>query len=167
MTLPDFIRLAAEHPTEVVFYFTLVPVAAFLAGWMEPEEDHLPPWNYLYSALLYLVAVPATLSLGLSAYQWSVGGAAAVAPDVVLQVVPVASFFYTAYVIHRRIALVTLPGFGRLAGLVGLVAVTALLLWAVDRSGLLDLGSWKVQYVVAVFLLLLVVVRALWRRTLG
>lgn len=164
MTLPDFIRLAAAHPVELVFYFTLVPVAALLAGWMEREEDHLPPWNYLYTALLYLVAVPATLAAGLSAYHWVTGETAVVAPDLVLQVMPVASFFYTAFVIHRRVALRSLPGFGHLGGLIGQVALTALLLWGLDRIGLFAFAEWKVQYVVALYLLLLVVVRAVWRR---
>ncbi|THH39443.1 hypothetical protein [Neolewinella litorea] len=164
MTLPEFIQLAAEHPREVVFYFSLVPVAALLAGWMEREEDHLPPWNYLYTALLYLVAVPATLSLGLSAYHWVAGDAPAVARNVVLQVVPVASFLYTAFVIHRRVALNALPGFGHLSGLVLLVSAAALLMWGIDRVGLLNFSGWKVQYVVVVFMILLVVLRTLGRR---
>ncbi|WP_116128250.1 hypothetical protein [Lewinella sp. IMCC34183] len=164
MTLPDFLRSAAEHPTEVVFYFALIPFAALLAGWMEREEDHLPPWNYLYSALLYLVAVPATVAVGLLVVRYVEGGPAGDTDDLVLLAVPVASFFYTAYVIHRRVALSTLPGFGHLAGLVAMVALTLLLLWGVNRMGVVPVAALKVQYTVALFLLLLIVVRSLWRR---
>ena len=167
MTLPDLLRHLAAHPTELVFYFGLVPFAALLAGWMEREEDHLPPWNYLYSALLYLVAVPATLAAGLLAYRNVTGGPAPGSPELLLYVLPVASFLLTAFIVHRRVVLRTLPGFGGLAGLVGLIAVALLLCWLADVAGLLRFGSLKVQYAVALFLLVLVVLRAGWQRVLA
>ena len=70
MTLNDLFEYALANPWNVVFYFCLIPFAALLAGWMEREEGHLPPWNYLYSVLIYLVAVPAILSVAYNVYRW-------------------------------------------------------------------------------------------------
>ncbi len=164
MSLPDFLRFVADHPTQLVFYFSLIPFAALLAGWMEPEEDHLPPWNYLYSAMLYLVAVPATLAAGLVIFHYLEAPQPVDDPRLILFAVPVASFAYTAYLINRRVALSALPGFGQLSGLVAMVAVVLLLLWAVTRAGVIPFDTLKVQYTVAIFLLLLVGVRSLWHR---
>ena len=167
MTLPDFLRFVADHPTQLVFYFSLIPFAALLAGWMEREEDHLPPWNYLYSALLYLVAVPATLAAGLTIFHYLEAGGPVDDPRLVLFAVPIASFVYTAYVIHRRVRLGSLPGFGHLAGLVVMVAFVLLLLWGIDRAGVLAFHALKVQYTVAIFLLLLIITRYFWRRAVA
>ena len=164
MTLNDLLNYAAGHPEAVIFYFALVPFAALLAGLMERKEGHLPPWNYLYSAMLYLVAVPATLSAGLLAYQWLFERGSILDVDLLLQGVPIISFFVTAYIIRRQVYLRGLPGFGRLGGLVLMIFATLVLLWIIDRTRIVLFSGFKIQYLLLCFLLLLVLVRYGWRK---
>ncbi|PPK85174.1 hypothetical protein CLV84_2066 [Neolewinella xylanilytica] len=164
MTLNDLLRYAADHPDAVIFYFTLIPFAALLAGFMEREESHLPPWNYLYSALLYLVAVPAILATGLMAYKWLFERGSILDADLVLQGVPIASFFGTAYIIRRQVYMPGLPGFGRLGGLVVMIFATLVILWIIDRTRIVVFSGFKIQYLLVVFLLLLILVRFGWRK---
>ena len=164
MTLNDFYAFAAGHPTQVVFYFALVPFAALLAGFMDREESHLPPWNYLYSAMLYLVAVPAIFSAGLTVYRWSFERSSIMEADLLLQVLPIVSLILTVLFIRRQVALRDLPGFGRLSGLVLLIAATLLLLWGIDRTRIILFSRMPMEFLVAVVLVLLIVLRYGWRK---
>ena len=164
MTLNDLLTYAAEHPDAVLFYFALVPFAALLAGLMEREEGHLPPWSYLYSAMLYLVAIPAVLSGALLIYHLLFGRGTITGDDLLLQWVPIFSFFLTAYIIRRQVYLRGLPGFGRLGGLVVMIFAALVVLWAIDRARIVPFGGLKIQYLLLLFLLLLIVVRAGWRK---
>ena len=164
MTFNDLLDYAAGHPDVILFYFALIPFAALLAGFMEREESHLPPWNYLYSTLLYLVAIPAILSVSLMAYGWLFERGSILETDLLLQVVPIASFFLTVYVIRRQVYLPGLPGFGRLGGLVVMIFATLVILWAVDRTRIVLFSGLKIQYLLLVFLALLFAIRLGWRK---
>ncbi len=164
MTLNDFFRFASDHHTEVIFYFALIPFAALLAGFMEREEGHLPPWNFLYSTMLYLVAIPATLSVALTVYRWLFERGSILEADLLLQFLPVASFLLTLFIIRDQVSVRALPGFGRLGGLIGMIAAALAIMWVVDRIHFVVFSRMKMQYLVLIFLLLLYVIRKGWRR---
>ncbi len=164
MTLTDFFRFASEHHAEVLIYFTLIPFAALLAGFMEREEGQLPPWNFLYSTLLYLVAVPAILSVALTVYRWLFERGSILEADLLLQFLPVASFLITWLIVRDQVSVRALPGFGRLSGLVGMIVAALVVMWVVDRIHFVVFSRMKMQYLVLAFLLLLYVIRKGWRR---
>ncbi|MCP9236857.1 hypothetical protein [Lewinella sp. JB7] len=159
MTFNDFVRFAAEHPSTVILYFTLLPLAALLLGAMNREENHLPPWNYLYSTLLYLVAVPALLSLGMSGYALLNGDGGLLRSDLVLSLLPPISLIATVLIVRTQVKLRSLPGFGGLAGLLAVILLALGLLWVADRVQVADVGLLPVRYVVLIFLVLLFFVR--------
>ncbi|MBB4079736.1 hypothetical protein GGR28_002361 [Lewinella aquimaris] len=163
MTLNDFVRFAAEHPTAVIIYFSLIPFAALLTRFMDREEAHLPPWNYLYTSLLYLVAVPAVLSVALAVYQWLFGdGNLLVEADPVLQILPVVSLIVTALLIRSQVDLQKLPGFGSLGGMIVMIGLALLVIGAAGWVGLAAVGELPIRYLLVIFLLLLILVRRVW-----
>jgi hypothetical protein len=164
MTLPELLDYASTHATSVIFYFALIPFAALLAGWMDRDESHLTPWNYLYSCMLYLVAIPAIFALGLALWRWSSGEPLALDVDAMLYLLPPISFIATAVLIQRQIPLRVLPGFGQLGGLVVMIAAALLILWAVDHVGGTNLLTVRFSYLLLFFLLLLYTIRVSWRR---
>lgn len=164
MTLTDFLTFLSTHPAQVVFYFSIVPFAALLAGWMERAEAHLPPWNYLYTTMLYMVAIPAIGSVALMAYRWLFERTSIMEADLLLHVLPVVSFVVTVLIVRRQVALRGLPGFGRLGGMLLMIAVTLVVLWAIDRTRIVVFSLLKIQYLVAAFLGLLLLLRTGWRR---
>ena len=164
MTLNDFLTFLSTHPAQVAFYFSIVPFAALLAGWMERDEAHLPPWNYLYSAMLYLVAIPAIGSVALTAYRWLFERPSIMEADLLLHVLPVGSFIVTVLIVRRQVALPGLPGFGRLGGMMLMIAAALIILWAIDRTRIVVFSLLKIQYLVAAFLVLLLLLRRGWRK---
>ncbi|MEM9526928.1 MAG: hypothetical protein AAGA31_09985 [Bacteroidota bacterium] len=164
MTLNDLFQYALDHPANVLFYFALIPFAALLAGWMEREEGHLPPWNYLYSTLVYLVAVPAILSVAYSVYKWLFERASILDANLMLQVLPIVSMFLTFFIIKRQVRVEDLPGFGRLGGLVMMISAAIIIMWFIDRVRIVVFSYMPIQYLLLIFLVLLAFIRFGWRR---
>ncbi|MBC6994410.1 hypothetical protein QWY85_01645 [Neolewinella lacunae] len=167
MTLNDLFQYALDHPANVLFYFGLIPFAALLAGWMEREEGHLPPWNYLYSILVYLVAVPAILAVAYSVYKWLFERGSILDANLMLQVLPVASMLLTFFIIKKQVRIESLPGFGRLGGLVTMIAAAMVIMWFLDRVHIVTFTYLPIQYLLLIFLVLLFFIRLGWRRVAG
>nr|HPH20084.1 hypothetical protein [Haliscomenobacter sp.] len=68
MTLRDLLIYVGNHPESVVLYFAILPIAALLLAWIAGVEGRNSPWNYLYSAIIYLSAVPGIFALSLNVY---------------------------------------------------------------------------------------------------
>lgn len=164
MTLNDLFQYALDHPANVLFYFALIPFAALLAGWMEREEGHLPPWNYLYSTLVYLVAVPAILSVAYSVYKWLFERASILDANLMLQALPIISMLLTFFIIKRQVRVEDLPGFGRLGGLVMMISAAIIIMWFIDRVRIVVFSYMPIQYLLIIFLVLLAFIRFGWRR---
>ncbi|MEO0732512.1 MAG: hypothetical protein AAFZ52_06735, partial [Bacteroidota bacterium] len=162
MTLNDLFQYALDHPANFVFYFALIPFAALLAGWMEREEGHLPPWNYLYSTLVYLVAVPAILAVAYSVYKWLFERQSILNANLLLQVLPVISMFLTFYIVKRQVRIESLPGFDRLGGLVMMISAAIVIMWFIDRVRIVAFTYLPIQYLLVAFLVLLFVIRLGW-----
>ena len=58
MTLGEFFAWAGQNPAVLFIFFLAIPAIALLAGAFSKGEGHLSPWKYLYSTLIYLVAIP-------------------------------------------------------------------------------------------------------------
>ena len=164
MKLADLFVYAQDHPLNVLFYFCLIPFAALLAGWMEREEGHLPPWNYLYSTLIYLVAVPAILAVAYTVYMWLWERQPLGNTDLLLQVLPIVSLLVTFFIVKRQVKIPSLPGFDRLGGLVMMITGAFAIMYFIDRLQIVAFMRLSVSTVLIVFAVLLIVIRFGWRR---
>ena len=164
MTLGDLFQYATDHPAHVIFYFSIIPFAALLAGWMEREEGHLPPWNYLYSTLIYLVSVPAILSVAYTAYRWFFDRETILNTNLLLQVLPIASMAVTFFIVKQHVKIPTLPGFGRLSGMVMMIVATMMIMYGLDRFRIIGITFIPFQYLLVMFLALLFAIRFGWKR---
>ncbi len=164
MTLNDLFQYALDNPTNLLFYFLLIPFAALLAGWMEREEGHLPPWNYLYSVLVYLVAVPAILSVGYSIYKWLFERGNIGDTNLLLQVLPIASMLLTFFIVKKNVRIEALPGFSRLSGLVIMITGALAVMWFLDKVRIIVFSYMPIHYLLIIFVVLLVVIRYGWTR---
>ena len=164
MTLGDLFVYANQHPAHVIFYFALIPFAALLAGWMEREEGHLPPWNYLYSVLVYLVAVPTILSVAYTVYRWFFDRESILNTNLVLQVLPIASMALTFLIIKQHVKVASLPGFGRLSGMVMMIVSAMAIMWFLDRFRIIGFTYIPFHYLLICFLALLFFIRYGWKR---
>ncbi|MFT7121840.1 MAG: hypothetical protein ACJAZ9_002028 [Neolewinella sp.] len=164
MTLNDLFQYALDNPMNVVFYFGIIPFAALLAGWMEREEGHLPPWNYLYSTLVYLVAVPAIIAVSFSVYKWMYERDSIMNANLMLQVLPIISMFLTFFIVKKQVRIESLPGLDRLGGLVMITSGVMVIMWFMDKVHIIAFTYISIQQLLLIFLVLLVVVRYGWTR---
>ncbi|MEL6274993.1 MAG: hypothetical protein AAFU03_07825 [Bacteroidota bacterium] len=164
MTLGDAFVYASENPAYIVFYFCIIPFAALLAGWMEQEEGHLPPWNYLYSALIYMVAIPGILAIGLGIYKWLFERSSIMNTSILLQILPIASMLLTFFIVKRQVRIESLPGFNRLGGLVMMISAAMAIMWFMHNVRIVVFSYMPIQYMLLILLGLLIVIRYGWRR---
>ena len=124
MTLNDLLMYLGNHPESVVLYFAILPVAALLLAWIAGAEGRDAPWKFLYSAIIYLSAVPGIFALSLNVYIFLFERTSILNMDIYTQVLPIVSMILTLSIIRRNVDLSYIPGFDKLSGLLMLIAAT-------------------------------------------
>ena len=164
MTLGEFFELIAVNDVWVIFFFTIIPVAAFLAGVLGKDEGHLAPWNYFYGGMIYLTSVPGIFALTLSVYFFLFERGSILDTDLYTQVLPVISMVATLLLIRRNVDLDQVPGFDKLSGLIMMITATIAFMWIIDRTRIWAITYVRFEYVLFIFFALLLVVRFGWSR---
>lgn len=133
MTLGDFFRLCAEHPAILLFLLIALPISALLAGILGKGEGHNTPWKYLYSVLVYLTCIPGVFAITLTVYLLLFEKQSIMSTNIYTQILPVISMILTLAIIRRNVSLELIPGFGKLSGLITVIAVVMIVFWILDR----------------------------------
>ncbi|HOY16808.1 MAG TPA: hypothetical protein PLC89_05940 [Haliscomenobacter sp.] len=167
MTLRDLLIYVGNHPESVVLYFAILPIAALLLAWIAGVEGRNSPWNYLYSAIIYLSAVPGIFALSLNVYIFLFERGSIMNLDVYTQLLPILSMILTLGIVRRNVDLSYVPGFGKLSGLLMLIGATIGLMWLVDRTRIYAIVSMPFSVVILVFVVLMLVLRFGYRQTFG
>lgn len=164
MTLQEFFRLLGENPSYIVVFFTFIPLTALLTNFMGKGEGNIPPWTYLYATLIYLVCIPGIFAFTLSVYQFLFDRRSVMETDVLSQILPVFSMVATLLIIRQNVSFDTIPGFGKLSGLVMMIVATFAFMWFLDRTRIYVFTSLPFYQVVLIFVGLFLVIRWGWSR---
>jgi hypothetical protein len=164
MTLAEFFQKIADNPAYVIFYFSIIPLTALLAGWMGKGEGHISPWKYLYSTLIFMVCVPGIFAVTLSIYFFLFERRSIMDTDVFIQILPVVSMIFTLLIIRRNVRLEHIPGFDKLSGLIMMISATLAIMWFIDRTRIVVFTYLPFQYVLLIFVALLIAIRIGWKR---
>ena len=164
MTLKEFFDLLGEQPIYILVYFLIIPFTALLVLLLGRGEGHLPPWKYLYSTLIYGVCVPAIFSVTLSVYLFLFERRSILETDVLTQLLPIASMAATLLLISKNVPLERVPGFGKISGLMMVITATFAFMWFIDRTRIFAFTYIPFQYVILIFIVLLIVIRFGWSR---
>jgi len=141
---------------------------AFLAGLLGKNEGHLPPWNYFYTFLIYLICIPGIFSVTLNVYLFLFERRSIFDFNIYTQILPFFSMFLTLWLIRRNVVSFDyIPGFQKLSGLVLMIFATIALMWIVDRTRIVVFSYLKFEYVLVIFALLLVLLLWGWRKLFG
>ncbi len=167
MTLQDLFDHVAAHPRHVVFYFSIIPFAALLAGWLDRDRGHFLPWNYIYSLLIYLVAVPGIFAFTLNLYLFLFEQRSIMQLDLILQGLPILSMILTLLLIRNNVDLDYIPGFDKLSGLLIIITVVLAIMWFIDRTRIWAIIPLRFEFVLLLFFVLLIVLRYGWRKLFG
>lgn len=166
MTLQQLFDHIANNPTYLIFFFCIIPIAALLAGWLGKDEGHLSPWKYLYSTMIYLVAVPGIFAITLFIYQFLFERSSILNMDVYTQVLPVVSMILTFFISRKNVDLEDIPGLAKLSGLIMMITAVFAIMWFVDRTRILAFSYLRIEYVLLTFVVLLLVVRFGWKKVM-
>jgi len=166
MTLKEFFELLGENPAYLFAYFALIPLTAFIAGFMGKGEGHLSPWKFLYSTLIYLVCIPGILAVTLNVYLFLFEKQSVFTSNIYTQIIPIISMVATLLLIRNNVSLDTIPGFGKLSGLTMMIFATLALMWGLDRTNIHIIAFTRMPfyYVILVFLVILFGLRFGWSR---
>lgn len=164
MTLADFFNLLGENPFYVIAYFALIPITALIAGFMGNDEGHLSPWNYLYSTLIYLVAIPGIFAITLNVYKFLFERGSIMDLNVYTQILPIISMIITLLLIRNNVSLDRIPGFGKLSGLVTMIIVLFAIMWFLEKTRIYVFSYMKIEYFLVLLVVLLIVFRYGWSK---
>lgn len=163
MTLQDFFNLLSDNPFLILAYFILVPITAILAGILGKNEGHLTPWKYLYSALIFMVAVPGIFAITLSIYLFLFERRSILQTDVYTQILPVVSMMVTFFIVRKNVAMEYIPGFDKLSGLVMMIFTTLAVMWFLVKFRILGITFIPFQYIIFIFIGLFILFRYGWK----
>lgn len=164
MTLREFFQLLSDNHLYVLFYFLIIPFAAWLAGVLSKNEGHLSPWRYLYSGLIYLVCVPGIFAVALNVYLFLFEKRSIFDTDIYTQILPIVSMVATLLIIRKNVDFDYIPGFDKLSGLITMISATLAIMWFVDRTHIVVFSYLRFEVVILIFIALLVLIRFGWSR---
>jgi len=156
MTLTEFFDWVSSEPGWLIAYFVTLPLLALLFGKLGRENVIYSPWNYLFSAIIYLVCVPGIFALTLNVYLFLFERQSVFEANMVTQWLPILGMAVTVPVVQRQVDLDYVPGFGRLSGLMVMITLVLTLMWVVDRTRLWFISYLPVGYVLVIFSALLI-----------
>ena len=159
MTLGDFLNYFAENPFYIIYYFVAIPLAAFLANVFGKGEGHLTPWCVMYSILIYLVAIPGIFSIILNVYHILFENHSIYDTNVFAQILPIISMFVTFYLIKQNVSFKDIPGFGKLANLLGIITGLMLILFILEKMRIVAFTYIPFTWFILVLVLLFIGVR--------
>jgi len=152
MTLGEFFQWASDHSTFLFIFFIGIPFIALLAGLFSKGEGHLAPWRYLYSILIFLVALPGIFAVTLSVYFFLFERRSIMDTNLSTQVLPVLSMAATIIIIKKQVDLDMVPGFDKISGLIIVLATLMGLMWVMDKTYIYSI-TFMPFYVVILILL--------------
>jgi hypothetical protein len=167
MTLREFFVYAGNNPQAVVVYFAFLPLIAILLGLIPRNQRQEPPWNYLYSAIIYLAVVPGLFVLTLNIYVFLFERQSIMDLDIFSQVLPMVSMLLTLALIRKDVDLRYIPGFDKLSGLMILITAVLGLMWIADRTHVIAFLSLRFEYVVFIFIAMIILMRIGFRQVFG
>lgn len=125
MTVRDLIEAGATHPGMLEGALVSIPGAAFLLGKAHaPGAGGQDPWRRAYSVLVYSATVPGMFSAALVAYSLFVTHENLLDVSIPVYFAPIVQMVVSLVVMSRNVDFEEVPGFDKIWGLLGVLAVT-------------------------------------------
>lgn len=164
MTLGEFFEHCGENPSLLVGFFTLVPIIALLGLILSKGRGPMPSWKYLYSVLIYLVAIPGIFAITLSVYLFLFERRSIMDTNIYTQILPVVSMLATFILIRKQVDLDLVPGFDKLSGLVTILTILIILMWVLDKTHIFSVTIIPFYFVILMLVAGFLLVRMALRR---
>ena len=164
MTLQELFQQIAKNPSNFLMYFSIIPIAALVAGVLGHGEGNKTPWREFYSLLIFAVCIPGIFAAALSVYYFLFERHPILDTDVLTQILPVCSMTATLLLIKRNVSFDDIPGFGKISGLLSMTAAAIVFMWLIDRTHIVAFTYIPFWQVVIIFIILYLFIRWGWMR---
>ena len=164
MTLQELFQQIAKYPSNFLMYFSLIPVAALVAGVIGRGEGAKTPWREFYALLIFAVCIPGIFAAALSVYYFLFEWHPILYTDVLTQILPICSMTATLLLIKRNVSFDTIPGFGKISGLLYMTAAAIVLMWFIDKTHIIAITYIPFWQVAIIFIILYLLIRWGWLR---
>ncbi len=134
MTIRELIAdIGAFHQAISIVLAALVAGPLVLRALHGKGGGEKPPWNALYTIIIYAVSIPGMFSLSLCAYALFFTHENLLDQDVIVYIAPTAAMIVTLVLCAKTVDLNKVPGFGRITGLMATLGVTFLVIMLLSR----------------------------------
>ncbi len=158
MTLQELFSFVGENPIYVFYFFVALPVLAGIIGLLGDDKCHKSPWKEFFMIIIYAVMIPGIFALFLNIYMFLFDRRSVMSFDVFLQILPILSMVVTLFVIRKYIAFDYIPGFDKISGLVLVISALIMILYFADRFRIIAFTYMPFQYLVVIFIVLLLII---------
>ncbi len=164
MTLNDVFNSLERNPLPIVLFFVAMPLLAWIMGAAVQEGQNLTTWRYLYAVLVYAVCIPGIFAVTLNVYLFLFERQSVWEANLLLQFLPILSMILTLILIKSKISFDLIPGFGKIAGFLTLIAALIGIMWFFDRLRLIAFIYVPFSALLIGFVLTLILIRFAWSK---
>ena len=164
MSLNDVFDSLERNPLPILIYFVALPLIAWIMGAAAQNEQSINTWRYLYAVLVYAVCIPGIFAVTLNVYLFLFERQSIWEANLLLQFLPILSMILTLILIKSKISFDLIPGFGKIAGFLTLIAALIGIMWFFDRLRLIAFMYVPFSALLIGFVLTLMVIRFAWSK---
>lgn len=137
MTIQNWLDSLANQPLAISAFLLALPVLAFGLGLSHARgAGNDAPWKYLYSLVIYAACIPGMLAATMTLYLLLFLRSNLLEANALLTFAPIVSMACTLGIAGRNVDFGPLPGFGRLSGLMAMLSLTFVVLFALSRTSI-------------------------------
>ncbi len=159
MTLQELFNSIGENPFYIIAYFVAIPLVALIIGFTSKGESHLSPWTYIYSTLIYMICVPGIFAVTLCVYTFFFERQSFLNLNIVVYFLPIISMILTLILIRKRVPLDRIPGFGKISGLMMVIAATFITMLLIQKTSIWVVFIGSIGHLFIAFVVLFIVFR--------
>ena len=164
MTLKELFLSIGENQNYTIAFFVIIPILAFLVGLIGGQKDHLSPWKYVYTILIYLISIPGIFAVGLNFYLFLFQRRDIMDTELLIQVLPVVSLIVTFAIMRNNVNLDFIPGFNKISGLWLMLFATMFFMWFLEKIHIVVFSYLPFQYLFGIFGVLFIIIYLGWRK---
>ncbi len=159
MTLQQIFDGIGDNSTLTIIALLSIPFLALLMGWISRGEEEKSPWKYFFSFIVYAAAVPGIFAMTLCVYTFLFQRVSFLEVNVLVYFLPMITMIVTFLILKNQMDMENIPGFGKLSGLLMMVAVIIVGMFIMDRMRILVISIMPIQYALLLLVGLFVVFR--------
>ncbi len=162
MTVQDLIYLLSNNSSIIINYYIALLVLTLIGMLIVTPKNFKTPVNYIYTILVYALAIPGILAIILLVYNFFFLKTNLINLEVITYYLPIVAMVILFLLINKTIPLKSIPGFDKISGLFMMIFVAFIVTYFIQKVfiGIFFIGSF--MQLIVIFIVLLVVLKIGW-----